>query len=311
MSTVLVTGAAGQIGSELTPVLREHSEFGTVIATDIHDDNDLGDIYRSVDVTDRDALAQIVNEYDVDVMYHLAAILSARGEQNPDLAYDVNVTGLYNALEVSREAGLHKLIIPSSIAVFGPGTGDEPAEEAILRPTTIYGITKVLAELMGAYYHRTYGLDVRGVRFPGILSHKTKPGGGTTDYAVEAFYEAIERGAYTYFVREDTRLPMIYMPDAIKALVDLACADREQLRYHCEYNVGALSFSAAELTAAIREHYPGFEATYEPDERQQIADTWPATVDDTAARQDWDWNPEYGLDDIVEDMLTNLEKKLG
>jgi len=243
-------------------------------------------------------------------MYHLAAILSAAGEQNPQAAYQVNVNGLYNALEVSRDHGVEKLVVPSSIAAFGPTTPDNPGESTVLEPNTMYGISKVMGELLGDYYFEKYGLDVRGLRYPGILSYKTKPGGGTTDYAVEVFYEAIENGEYTYFVREDTKLPMMYMPDAVRAMIDLAEADGDGLRYRSKYNVGALSFTPKELTAEIQKHIPSFEASYEPDDRQQIADSWPDDVDDSAARTDWGWDPDYDFEALVEDMLTNLRHKL-
>lgn len=311
MPTILVTGAGGQIGSELTPALRERHGHGSVIASGPEVVDEPSPPFEVLDVTDADRLREVVETHDVDRIYHLAAILSAKGESNPQLAYEVNVRGLYNVLEVARSVDLERLIVPSSIAVFGPDSPDEPAERTVLWPTTMYGISKVVLELMADYYYRTYGLDVRGVRFPGILSYKTRPGGGTTDYAVEAFYEAIDRGRYTYFVREDTMLPMMYMPDAVRALLELAAADDADLRYRCEYNVGALAFTPRELTAAIRRHVPDFEATYEPDERQAIADSWPARLDDSAAREDWGWEPAYDLEALAEDMIVNLRGKLG
>jgi len=310
MTKILVTGATGQIGSELTPALREKYGHDAVIASDIQQPEDLDGPFVELDVTDRDAIESVVEEHDVDTVYHLAAILSAKGEENPGLAWDVNVNGLYNVFEVGREYDLEKIITPSSIAVYGSTTPDDPGEETVLIPTTMYGISKVLTELLAKYYYENYDLDVRGVRLPGILSYKTLPGGGTTDYAVEVFYDAIEQGQYEYFVRPDTMLPMMYMPDAVNALMQLAEADDEDLNYRCAYNVSALTFTAEELTEAVQEHLPDFEATYVPDDRQAIADSWPDRVDDTAAREDWDWEPEYKLDAMVEDMLTNLERKL-
>ena len=310
MNKILVTGATGQIGSELTPALREKYGHDAVIASDIQQPEELDDPFVELDVTDRDAIEDVVEEHDIDTIFHLAAILSAKGEENPGLAWDVNVNGLYNVFEVGREYDVEKIVTPSSIAVYGSTTPDNPGEETVLIPTTMYGISKVLTELLAEYYYENYDLDIRGVRLPGILSYKTLPGGGTTDYAVEVFYDAIEQGHYEYFVRPNTMLPMMYMPDAVNALMQLAEADDEGLNYRCAYNVSALTFTAEELTDAIREHLPDFEATYEPDDRQAIADSWPDRVDDTAAREDWDWEPEYKLEDMVEDMLTNLEKKL-
>ncbi|MFP4627725.1 MAG: NAD-dependent epimerase/dehydratase family protein [Halobacteriales archaeon] len=310
MPTILVTGAGGQIGSELTPALRERHGRDAVVSSGPERVAEPGEPFEILDVTDRDRLREVVDDHGVDHVYHLAAILSAKGEDDPQLAYRVNVDGLRNVLEVSREAGVERLVVPSSIAVFGPDTPDDPGERTVLWPTTMYGISKVVLELLADYYHRTYGLDTRGVRYPGILSWKTRPGGGTTDYAVEAFYAAVEAGHYTYFVREDTMLPMMYMPDAIRAMLELAEADASDLRFRCEYNVGALAFTPRELTAAIREQVPDFEASYEPDERQAIADSWPDRIDDTAAREDWGWEPAYDLEALATDMIENLRRKL-
>jgi len=310
MENVLVTGALGQIGSELTPALRAREDTERVIATDVQEPEDVQGPFESLDVADSDAIVDLIEAYEVDTVFHLAAILSAKGEEHPQLAFEVNINGLQNVLEAAREHGVSKVIVPSSIAVFGPETPPNPGEVTVLCPRTIYGISKVFGEHLGNYYTNTYGLDVRGVRLPGIISHKTLPGGGTTDYAVEAFYDAIESGSYTYFVREDTELPMMYMPDAIRGLIGIAEADREALEYPCSYNIAALSFTAGELTDAIQERLPEFEATYEPDERQEIADSWPDTVDDSGAREHWGWDHEYDLDAMVEDMLDHLAAKL-
>ncbi|MFB6109331.1 MAG: NAD-dependent epimerase/dehydratase family protein [Halodesulfurarchaeum sp.] len=310
MRNVLVTGAGGQIGSELVPTLRERDGVETVVATDISELADVEGPTEEIDVRDAAALSAAIEEYDVDTVFHLAAILSARGEDNPNLAFEVNVDGLYTVLEVGRERDLDQLVVPSSIAVFGPETPPHPGEMTTLAPRTIYGISKVFGEHLGNYYNWNDYLDVRGVRFPGIISHETLPGGGTTDYAVEAFYHAIEEGEFTYFVREDTELPMMYMEDALRALIGIATADRESLEYPCSYNVGALSFTPAELTAAIRDHRPDFEAHYEPDDRQAIADSWPDSVDDSAAREDWGWEHTYDLEAMTADMLEHLEGKL-
>ena len=310
MRNVLVTGALGQIGSELTPALRERADTEVVVATDVQEPDEMDGPFETLDVTSKDEIEALVVEYDVDTVFHLAAILSAKGEEHPQLAFDVNINGLHNVLEVGREHDLEKVVVPSSIAVFGPETPDNPGEITVLCPRTMYGISKVFGEHLGNYYHDNYGLDVRGVRLPGIISHKTLPGGGTTDYAVEVFYDAIEQGSYTYFVREDTMLPMMFMDDAINALVGIADADEADLEFPCSYNVGALSFTAGELTAAIRERLPEFEAAYEPDSRQAIADSWPDTVDDSAAREHWGWDHEYGLDEMVDEMLEELSAKL-
>ena len=310
MDTVLVTGAEGQIGSELVPALRERPGVETVVATDISDPEVAGPTEK-LDVRDREAIDAALAEYDVDTVFHLAAILSARGEQKPQLAFEVNVEGFHNVLEAGRERGLERLVVPSSIAVFGPETPSNPGEMTTLAPRTIYGISKVFGENLGNYYSWNDQLDVRGVRLPGIISHKTLPGGGTTDYAVEVFYDAIEDGEYTYFVHDETELPMMYMSDAIRALIGIATADREALEYPCSYNVGALSFTPKELTAAIQEHIPDFEAHYEPDERQKIADSWPDAVDDSAAREDWGWDHSYDLEAMTADMIEHLEEKLG
>lgn len=310
MGRTLITGAAGQVGSALTPTLRDRRGTDAVLATGLDAEASLGDPYEQLDVTDGSRLDALIDAYEVDRIYHLAAILSAKGEQQPSLTHRVNVDGLLTVLESARRHGVAQVIVPSTIAVFGPETPDNPGEETILRPRTMYGVTKVHLELLAAYYHDRFDLDIRGVRFPGLLSHEARPGGGTTDYAVEAFYGAIEDGSYTYFVREDTRLPMMYMPDAVDAFVQLSGADPSALRYRCEYNVAALDFTAGELTEAIREHIPGFEATYAPDARQEIADSWPDRIDDSAARADWGWSPSYDLDAMVADMLENLEAKL-
>lgn len=311
---ILITGACGQIGTELTAALRAHHGDDNVVATDVQPLparlTDRGPGER-LDVTDRDALANLVRKYRINTIYHMAAILSATGEEKPRLAWQVNTGGLYTVLEVARELGVPRIYHPSSIAAFGPETPkDRTPQETVLRPTTMYGVTKVTGEMLGAYYHRRYGIDVRGIRYPGVISSETPPGGGTTDYAVAIFYEAIQRGRYTCFVREDTVLPMIYMPDCIRATLMLMEADATNLKHAAEYNLAALTFSAGELAAAIRSHLPDFEIEYKPDFRQQIADSWPRTINDTAAREEWGWHPEYDLPAMVDDMLKRLSARL-
>jgi nucleoside-diphosphate-sugar epimerase len=310
---VLVTGSEGQIGSELTMELRRRYGGDHVVASDLRPPADgagRDGPFVQADVTDRGALVEVCKRHAIDAIVHMAAILSAKGEKNPQHAWHVNVTGLVNALEVARELGLVRVLCPSSIAVFGAGVPKEDTpQETTLRPSTMYGITKVTGELLCDYYVHRFGVDARGLRYPGIISAETLPGGGTTDYAVEIYYKAVEDGRYTCFVRENTRLPMMYMPDCIKATVDLMEADFAKLKHHGDFNVGAMSFSAGELAASIRKRVPGFEVTYEPDERQAIADSWPSSVDDSAARAEWGWTPDYDLEAMTEDMLARLRKR--
>jgi nucleoside-diphosphate-sugar epimerase len=252
-----------------------------------------------------------VEKYDVDTIYHLAAVLSATGEQNPQLAWDVNMSSLYNILEVARKHELVGVFWPSSIAVFGPAAPRvNTPQDTVLLPKTMYGVTKVAGELLCNYYFIKFGLDVRGVRYPGIISSEVLPGGGTTDYAVEIFYEAIKKKQYTCFVREDTILPMMYMPDCIKATIDLMEADPSKVKRHDSYNVAGMSFSAGELTAEIKKHVPGFKCDYKPDFRQKIADSWPMSIDDSVARKEWDWKPTCDLASMTKDMIEKLSKKL-
>ena len=315
MKRILVTGSVGQIGSELTMELRRLYGNENVVAvghkTQPSEELRESGPFQFIDIQDRKELEIVVKQYDIDTIYNMAAILSAVGEKNPHLCWEVNMNGFMNVLEVAREYELARIINPSSIAVFGPQTPrDNTPTETILQPTTMYGVTKVASELLGHYYFHRFGLDVRGVRLPGIISYKTLPGGGTTDYAVAIFYEAIQHKSYKCFVREDTVLPMMYMPDALKALVDLANAPLEKLKHHSNFNVGAMSFSAGELAAEIKKHIPEFKVTYEPDFRQAIADSWPRSVDDSVARQEWGWSPEYDLERMTEDMIEKLTEKL-
>jgi len=313
MKRILVTGAAGQIGSELTALLAEKHGAAHVLATDIalpDPKNAAGIPFDRLDVTDGDAVAAIFQKHRPEAVYHMAAILSASGEKSPDKAWKVNIDGLYNVLEAARRLDGVRMFCPSSIAVFGPATPRESTpQDTILDPRTIYGVTKVAGEMLCDYYVRRYGLDVRGCRFPGIISHKTLPGGGTTDYAVAIFYEAVKTGRYECFLKEDTRLPMMYMPDCLKSIVDLMEADFGRLRHHSNFNVTAMSFSAGELAAEIRKHLPGFVCDYKPDFRQAIADSWPASIDDTAAREEWGWSPDYDLARMTEDMLGALNER--
>lgn len=315
MKNILVVGAVGQIGSELTMELRRHFGKENVVAggrkTAPSDELLNSGPFAFMDVADRDSLREVAEKYHIDTIINMAAILSATGEEKPNLAWSVNMDGLYNVLEVAREMNMERVLVPSSIAVFGPETPRENTpQETILKPTTMYGVTKVAGELLGDYYVRRFGLDVRGLRYPGIISAETLPGGGTTDYAVAIYYDAIKYKKYTCFVREDTRLPMMYMPDCLKATMDLLQAPFESLRHHCDFNVGSMSFSAGELAASIKKYIPDFEIEYKPDHRQKIADSWPQSVDDSAARKEWGWSPSYDLDSMTQDMLEKLSKKL-
>jgi nucleoside-diphosphate-sugar epimerase len=313
MEKILVTGATGQIGSELVPELRKiHGNNNVVVG--VHSRPPPGDLTsgptEKVDVANRQSVEEAVSKYDIDTIYHMAAILSAAGEKDPWLAWKVNMDGTYNVLETAREHKIVRVFCPSSIAAFGPETPrDNTPQDTVLRPRTMYGITKVAGELLCNYYFNKFGLDVRGVRYPGIISNKTLPTGGTTDYAVEIFYEAIKNGKYQCFLREDSTLPMMYMPDCIKATIDLMNADLRKLKHHTDFNLAAMSFSPKEISDEIKRLLPKFIMTYKPDQRQAIADSWPKSIDDSAAREEWGWRPSYDLKTMVKDMLTVLGEK--
>lgn len=311
---MIVTGSVGQIGSELTLALRKKYGADNVVAcgrkTKPSKELVESGPFEYADVTDPKRLTEVIKKYEIDTIVNMAAILSAVGESKPGLCWDVNVTGLINTLELARELDLVQVLCPSSIAVFGAGcpTVNTP-NDTVLKPTTMYGVTKVTGELLCDYYVKRYGVDARGLRYPGIISAETLPGGGTTDYAVEIYYKAIEEKKYTCFVREDTSLPMMYMPDCIKSTIDLMEADLDTLKHHGDFNVGAMSFTVGELAAEIKKHIPEFEISYEPDFRQAIADSWPSSLDDTAAREEWGWKPDYGISEMTKDMLEKLGKR--
>ena len=314
MKKILVTGAVGQIGTELVQALRKKYGRDCVIAAGhktkpTREFMDSGP-FEYLDIADRERLERTIVSNRIDTIYHMASILSAVGEVNPQLCYEVNMGGLYNALEVARMHNLERLIMASSIAVFGVGVPrDNTPNDTILLPTTMYGITKVSGELLGAYYFRKFGVDFRAVRLPGVISSETLPGGGTTDYSVEMYYAAVQGRHYTCFVREDTVLPMMYMPDAIKSLTDLADADGSRLK-HRVFNVNSMSFSAGELADSIRCVVPAFTCDYKPDYRQAIADSWPRSLDDSAAREEWNWDPTFDLSRMTSDMIEKLRSKL-
>ncbi|MHA1678069.1 MAG: NAD-dependent epimerase/dehydratase family protein [Promethearchaeota archaeon] len=314
MKKILVIGAAGQIGSELVPALRKKYGNDNVIATGRR--TPLPDIIRDsgptiyLDALNKESLAKTIYENDINVIFHMASILSATGEKNPQAAWNININGLMNVLEVGRSYGIERIIWPSSIAAFGPSTPrDNTPNETILQPSTMYGITKVTGELLAEYYYKKYGLDIRSMRLPGIISSETLPGGGTTDYAVEIFYEAIQNKKYTCFLKEDTVLPMMYMPDCIKCMIDLLEADDSKLKRRV-YNVTGMSFSPKELASEIKKHISEFVIDYQPDFRQEIANSWPRTIDDSLAREEWGWNPEYDLELMTKDMIEKLTPKL-
>jgi nucleoside-diphosphate-sugar epimerase len=311
--TVLVIGACGQLGSELTLELRNMYGGSNVVAADISapkqaDLRDSGP-FEKVDVLDTKVLAELASKYKFKQIYHLAAVLSATGEKNPKFAWKLNMEGLFNVLDLSLEHKVEKVYWPSSIAVFGPNTPRQNTpQHTIMDPNTVYGISKQAGERWCEYYFEKYGLDVRSLRYPGLIGYKALPGGGTTDYAVDIYHKALENATYECFLSENTYLPMMYMPDALKSTLDLMHAPAEQVKVRSSYNLSAMSFSPKEITASIQKSIPDFQITYKPDYRQQIADSWPQSIDDSAAQQDWGWKPAYYLDAMTEDMLLNLKK---
>jgi nucleoside-diphosphate-sugar epimerase len=312
---ILVTGASGQIGSDLVPALRARHGAAAVIASDIRvparSASAADGPFELIDCTRLDQVQEVVRRHRVGAIYHLAAMLSAVAEEKPQAAWSLNMSGLYNVLEVARQNHC-ALFFPSSIGAFGPSTPrDGTPQDTIQRPTTLYGVTKVAGELLSDYYARRFGVDVRGVRFPGLISHTAAPGGGTTDYAVEIFYQAVRYRHYTCFLRADTALDMMYMPDATRAVIELMAADPARLEHRNAFNIGAINVTPERLAAAIRRHIPDFLIEYEVDPaRQAIADSWPRAVDDSAARREWGWAPRHDLGDMVRDMLEKISARL-
>ena len=315
MTKFLVTGSLGQIGTELVNTLCDRYGKNSVVISDKRvkcDSDQIGDCECVVlDVTNAKQLSDLVQKQKITVIYHLAALLSATAENNPQLAWDININGLYNILEVARENNC-AVFIPSSIGAFGPTTPPEKTpQDTIQRPTTMYGVTKVAGELLCDYYFKRFGVDTRGLRYPGIISYKTLPGGGTTDYAVEIYYEAIRQKKYTCSLRAGTFLDMMYMPDAIKAAIDLMEADPAKLIHRNAFNVTSMSVDPEKITTSIKKHIPDFTIDYKIDPvRQRIADSWPNSMDDSAAREEWGWQPDYNLDKMTADMLKHLRDKL-
>lgn len=307
---ILIVGAGGQIGAVLTDALRKAKGAHNVIATDLRPLDHQDGPSEILDALDGTALTAIVKKYNITQIYHLAAILSATGEKNPMWAWDINMRSLFNVLEVSREQGLSKVYFPSSIAVFGLEAAPAMTPQySVLIPETVYGISKVAGENWANYYFRRYGLDVRSLRYPGIIGYQSMPGGGTTDYAVDIYHYAVQGKPYECFLRADTPLPMLYMPDAIRATLQLMEAPASQLSVRTSYNLAGMTFNPGEITASIQKEVPDFKVSYQPDFRQAIADSWPASIDDSAARKDWNWKPEFDLDAMTRDMLFHLKEQ--
>lgn len=309
---ILVIGASGQIGVELTLALRKIYGNSQVIASDLREQNPLLEgtgPYVSLDVMNKEMLHVQVIRQNITQIYLLAAMLSATGEKNPNLAWHLNMQGLLNVLDIAREEKIHKVYWPSSIAVFGPSSPRQNCpQQTIIEPITVYGISKYAGEFWCNYYFNRYGVDVRSLRYPGLISYKSAPGGGTTDYAVEIYHDALESGQYECFLKEDTYLPMMYMPDAIRATIELMEAPAHKVSVRTSYNVSGMSFAPREIAAEIASHIPGFSISYKPDYRQNIADSWPQSIDDSVARADWGWKEEFDLAAMTADMLTNLRK---
>ena len=313
--TILILGACGQIGTELTLALRQKYGNESVVASDIRR-SDLAELqdgpFEILDASDADALRAVCEQYKIHTVYHLVAMLSATGEKFPMKAWDLNMQSLLHVLELAREGVIQKIFWPSSIAVFGPTTPkDHTPQQTIMEPSTVYGISKLAGERWCEYYFNTYGVDVRSIRYPGLISWKSQPGGGTTDYAVEIYYKALEEGRYTSFLSEQRALPMMYMDDAIRATIELTEAPAEQVKVRNSYNLAGISFDPVTIAASIAGHIEGFEMDCVPDFRENIAASWPASIDDSAAQADWNWTPKYDLEAMTAAMLGNLKVKLG
>ena len=309
---ILILGACGQIGTELTMELRSKHGQDLVVASDIREGSEnlmASGPFELLDATNYEAIEDVVMHYEIDEVYLMAAMLSATAEKFPMRAWNLNMNSLFNVLNLAKDRKISKIFWPSSIAVFGPNTPKENTQQnTIMEPSTVYGISKQSGERWCEYYFNKYGIDVRSVRYPGLISWKTMPGGGTTDYAVEIYHKALENGHYDCFLEEDTRLPMMYMDDAITATLNLMEADAEKLGVRSSYNLGSMSFTPKEIADSIQKHIPDFEIAYQPDFRQQIADSWPSSIDDGFAKRDWGWEPKFDLDQTTAEMLRNLRQ---
>ena len=309
--TILVLGASGQIGSELIEKLRTVYGSAHVVASDIRNGSPSlmnSGPFEIIDATDKEAIFAIVKKYNVTQIYLLAAMLSATGEKFPQKAWNLNMTSLLAVLDLAKDKHINQVFWPSSIAVFGATSPKiHTPQKTIMEPSTVYGISKISGEFWCNYYHEKYGVDVRSLRYPGIISWKTKPGGGTTDYAVDIFFKALEQGSFECFLSEDTCLPMMYMEDAVNATVQIMQVNANQINIRTSYNLSAMNFTPKELASAIHQHLPNFTISYKPDYRQAIADSWPDSIDDTKAREDWGWSPNYTLSKMTKDILENLQ----
>jgi nucleoside-diphosphate-sugar epimerase len=309
---ILVIGACGQIGVELTMALRKIHGNENVLASDLREEHELlkgTGPYVTCDVMNKESLHVLIIRHNITQVYLLAAILSATGEKNPSMAWHINMQSLLNVLEIAREEKLTKIYWPSSIAVFGPNSPKHNTpQHTIIEPKTVYGISKFAGERWCEYYFEKFGVDVRSLRYPGLISYKSAPGGGTTDYAIEIYHDALEDNKYECFLKEDTYLPMMYMPDAIRATIELMEAPAEKIKIRSSYNLGGMSFSPKEISESIQKIMPDFTISYKPDFRQQIADGWPASIDDTLTQQHWNWKPEFNIDTMTADMLHHLKK---
>lgn len=311
MRRVLVIGACGQIGTELVLSLRKIHGTGQVVASDVkvyENESFLDGPYKQLDVLNREAVRKYIIDGGFSQVYLLAALLSATGEKNPDFAWKLNMEGLFTILDLAKEGHIQQIFWPSSIAVFGPTTPkDKTPQYTVMEPSTVYGISKLAGERWCEYYFRQYNVDVRSIRYPGLISHTSLPGGGTTDYAVDIFYQAKKSGEYTSFLDKDSALPMMYMEDAIRATTELMHAPKEQVKIRSSYNLAGISFTPETLAAEIRKHLPEFRISYQPDFRQEIADSWPNSIDDSLAKNDWGWQEKFGLQEMVKEMLTHVD----
>jgi nucleoside-diphosphate-sugar epimerase len=309
MERILITGSLGQLGTELVPELQNKFGIDQVFATDVHPlHHKFEGHFSTLDVLDINSIKNFIKTNRITQIYHLAAILSANAEKSPALAWRINMDGLINVLETAKEYKIQKVFWPSSIAVFGPDTPkDNTPQNTLMNPNTIYGITKVAGEKLCAYYNEKHDMDIRSLRYPGLIGHQSLPGGGTTDYAVEIFHKVIQRGTFTCPLASDTSLPMMFMPDAIRATIELMDADRDKLTVKSSYNLAGISFSPEQITQSIQKYFPDFIITYKPDFRQKIAASWPNSIDDAIARKDWKWKVAYNLDDMTSEMIRHLK----